>query len=66
MGIPAKSIAAGVPIVSVPYGRDQPEVARRVVESGAAMLLPKRRLSSDRLRAPVQQSNSLLSFRSKT
>lgn len=29
MGIVQKSVAAGVPIAAVPFGRDQPEVARR-------------------------------------
>src|SRR4051794_4062974 len=33
MGIVQKSIAAGVPIVAVPFGRDQPEVGRRIAES---------------------------------
>src|SRR5204863_6125172 len=33
MGIVTKAASAGVPMVVVPFGRDQPEVARRVVES---------------------------------
>jgi len=61
MGIVQKSIAAGVPIVAVPYGRDQPEVARRVVESGAGVLLPKKRLDADRLREAVRQAISMRS-----
>ena len=35
MGIVQKSVAAGVPIVAVPFGRDQPEVGRRIAESGS-------------------------------
>ena len=30
MGVTQKALAAGVPVVVVPFGRDQPEVARRV------------------------------------
>ena len=32
MGIVTKAASAGVPTVVVPFGRDQPEIARRVVE----------------------------------
>ena len=51
MGIVQKAVAAGVPLVAVPFGRDQPEVARRVAECGAGVVLPARRLSPERLRA---------------
>jgi MGT family glycosyltransferase len=54
MGITQKSIAAGVPLVTVPFGRDQPEVARRVAECGAGVVLPRRRLGPERLRAAVR------------
>lgn len=50
MGIVQKAIAAGVPLVAVPFGRDQPEVARRVAECGAGVALPARRLTPARLR----------------
>lgn len=53
MGIVQKSIAAGVPLVAVPFGRDQPEVARRVEQCGAGRLLPHRRLTAAELRAAV-------------
>ena len=43
MGIVQKAIAAGVPIAAVPFGRDQPEVARRVVEAGAGVAAAGRR-----------------------
>ena len=43
MGIVQKAIAAGVPIAAVPFGRDQPEVARRVVEAGAGVAAARRR-----------------------
>lgn len=36
-GTVAKALAAGVPIVCMPFGRDQPDVAARVVRSGAGV-----------------------------
>jgi UDP:flavonoid glycosyltransferase YjiC (YdhE family) len=59
MGIVHKALAAGVPIVAVPFGRDQPEVGRRVAESGAGAVLPLKRLSPDRLRASVCEAIAL-------
>ena len=56
MGIVHKALAAGVPIAAVPFGRDQPEVARRVVEAGAGTLLPARKLTPERLRATVREA----------
>ena len=52
MGIVQKAIAAGVPIAAVPFGRDQPEVARRVVEAGAGVQLRAKDLDA---RAPARQ-----------
>src|SRR3954447_2587133 len=54
MGIVQKSVARGVPVVAVPFGRDQPEVARRLVESGAGVKLSAKRLTPERLRAAVR------------
>jgi UDP:flavonoid glycosyltransferase YjiC (YdhE family) len=54
MGIVQKAIAAGVPIAAVPFGRDQPEVARRIKESGAGVAVPLKRLSAERLRVAVR------------
>jgi MGT family glycosyltransferase len=56
MGIVQKAVAAGVPMVAVPFGRDQPEVARRVAEAGAGVRLPARRLTPERLRAAVREA----------
>jgi len=50
MGIVQKTVAAGLPLVVVPFGRDQPEVARRVTECGAGVALPAKRLTPRRLR----------------
>jgi UDP:flavonoid glycosyltransferase YjiC (YdhE family) len=53
MGIVTRSACAGVPMVVVPFGRDQPEVARRVVESGAGIQLKPKELTAERLRESV-------------
>jgi len=56
MGIVQKALTAAVPVVAVPYGRDQPEVGRRLVECGAGRVVPRRRLRADRLRAAVREA----------
>jgi UDP:flavonoid glycosyltransferase YjiC (YdhE family) len=56
MGIVQKAIAAGVPIAAVPFGRDQPEVARRVLEAGAGVQLRTKHLAPERLRATVREA----------
>lgn len=54
-----KALAAGVPVVVVPFGRDQAEVGRRAEASGAGVMLSRRRLTPDRLRAAVRQAIAL-------
>ena len=54
MGIVTTSACAGVPMVVVLFGRDQPEVARRVVECGTGVQLTPKHLTADRLRASVR------------
>jgi MGT family glycosyltransferase len=54
MGVTQKALAAGVPVVVVPFGRDQPEVARRVEVAGAGVRLPRARLRPETLRAAVE------------
>ncbi|HSL63797.1 MAG TPA: nucleotide disphospho-sugar-binding domain-containing protein [Gaiellaceae bacterium] len=56
MGITQKALAHGVPVVAVPFGRDQPEVARRVEVARAGVRLPTRKLSPERLRVAVRQA----------
>jgi UDP:flavonoid glycosyltransferase YjiC (YdhE family) len=51
MGIAQKSLAYGVPVCVVPWGRDQLDVAAHVEEAGAGTRLPRRRLSPARLAA---------------
>jgi MGT family glycosyltransferase len=58
MGGTQKALARGVPVVAVPFGRDQAEVARRVDVAGAGVRLPARRLRPDRLRDAVRQARS--------
>jgi UDP:flavonoid glycosyltransferase YjiC (YdhE family) len=51
MGATQKALAPGVPVCVVPFGRDQPEVARRVEVAGAATRLPANSLTTERLPA---------------
>lgn len=57
-GVTLKALAAGVPVCAVPFGRDQLEVARRLVVSGAGSRLAARRLSPDGLRKAVAAAES--------
>lgn len=56
MGITQKALAAGVPVCAVPFGRDQFEVARRVVVADAGVMLPKGRLRPRGLRRAVSEA----------
>ncbi|HEX2091954.1 MAG TPA: glycosyltransferase [Longimicrobiaceae bacterium] len=56
LGITQKALAAGVPVVAVPFGRDQFEVARRVEAAGAGVRLPNDRLTPARLREGVRRA----------
>jgi MGT family glycosyltransferase len=58
MGIVQKAVAAGVPIVAVPFGRDQPEVGRRIAESGVGVLVKQKDLSAARIRSAVRQARA--------
>jgi UDP:flavonoid glycosyltransferase YjiC (YdhE family) len=49
LGVTQKALAAGVPVVVVPFGRDQSETARRVEFAKAGVRLPPRRLTPKRL-----------------
>jgi MGT family glycosyltransferase len=59
MGTTQKALAAGVPVCAVPFGRDQPEVARRVEMAGAGTRLPARRLGPERLRRAVREAMTM-------
>jgi UDP:flavonoid glycosyltransferase YjiC (YdhE family) len=56
MGATQKALSQGVPVCAVPFGRDQPEVARRVEVAGAGTRLPARWLNPRRLRAKVREA----------
>lgn len=59
MGITQKALSHRVPVVAIPFGRDQPEVARRVEVAGAGVRLPLRKLRADRLRTAVDDAIEL-------
>jgi MGT family glycosyltransferase len=59
MGIVSKAASAGVPTVVVPFGRDQPEIARRVVECGAGVMLKPKDLTPEKLREAVRSARSM-------
>jgi MGT family glycosyltransferase len=56
MGATQKALASGVPVCVVPFGRDQLEVARRVVVSDCGTRLGAGRLNPARLRAAVLEA----------
>lgn len=58
MGATQKALAKGVPVVVVPFGRDQHEVAARVVAAGAGVRLSPRRLTPESLRRAVDQART--------
>jgi MGT family glycosyltransferase len=59
MGITQKALAHGVPVVGVPFGRDQPEVARRVEVARAGVRIPARKLDRATLRKAVEAALAL-------
>ncbi len=59
MGIAQKALAAGVPVVVVPFGRDQLETARRVEYANAGVRRPPRRLTPKRLARAVRRAVEL-------
>jgi MGT family glycosyltransferase len=59
MGTTQKALAAGVPVCVVPFGRDQPEVARRVEVARAGTRLPAARLNAARLRQAVREAMTM-------
>ncbi|MDQ1248858.1 MAG: hypothetical protein QG597_3232 [Actinomycetota bacterium] len=56
MGTVQRTLAAGVPLVVVPWGRDQSETAQRVVHCGAGVALRPDKLTPERLRQAVRQA----------
>jgi MGT family glycosyltransferase len=58
MGTTQRALAAGVPVCVVPWGRDQSESARRAEVSRAGTMLPRARLTPERLRAAVREAGA--------
>lgn len=56
MGIVQKALYESVPMLVVPFGRDQPEVARRVTEAGAGESLPFKKLNPERVRDGLRKA----------
>lgn len=59
MGIVQKSLSRGIPIVVMPFGRDQPEVARRVTEAGVGVSLSPKKASAGSLREAFTEALKL-------
>lgn len=59
MGATQKALAAGVPVVVVPFGRDQGEVGRRAEAAGAGVYLSRKKLSPGALRDAVHRARAL-------
>ncbi|MBE7162599.1 MAG: glycosyltransferase, partial [Williamsia herbipolensis] len=59
LGITQKALARGVPLVVVPFGRDQRDVAVRVEASGVGVRLVPRSLTAETLRDAVEQARTL-------
>jgi MGT family glycosyltransferase len=58
MGTVQRALAAGVPLVVVPWGRDQSETARRVLRCGAGTVVRPSKLSPERVRNAVREARS--------
>jgi MGT family glycosyltransferase len=58
MGITQRALSAGVPVVAVPFGRDQLETARRVAVAQAGVRITPRRLTATRLISAVQTATA--------
>ena len=59
MGVTQKALAAGVPVVVVPFGRDQYDTGRRVEVANAGVRLSRHRFTPTRLLAAVHSALEL-------
>ncbi len=59
MGITQRALAHGVPVVVVPFGRDQPDVARRVEYAEAGVRLLPKDLNAETLARAARQARSM-------
>lgn len=58
MGITQRALASGVPVTVVPWGRDQLDVAAHVEHARAGTVVPRRKLTPERLAAAVSLSRT--------
>ena len=58
MGITQRALSQGVPVVTIPFGRDQLEVARRVEHAQSGVRLMPKLLNVSNLSAAVQEALS--------
>lgn len=58
-GATQKALSAGVPVVVVPFGRDQAEVGRRAEWRGLGVMLPRKKLTPQSIRRAVAQARTL-------
>ncbi|MEV1131294.1 nucleotide disphospho-sugar-binding domain-containing protein [Agromyces sp. NPDC049794] len=59
MGATQKALAVGVPVVVVPWGRDQAEVGRRAEAAGVGVFLARKKLTPDAVRSAVRAARAL-------
>lgn len=59
LGVTQRALAHRVPVVAVPYGRDQLEIAARVEHARAGVRLPRERLTPERLRDAVRRASGM-------
>ena len=59
LGVTQLALARGVPVVAVPWGRDQLEVAARVEHAGAGVRVARSRLTPERLRDAVRAASGM-------
>ena len=59
MGTTQRALAAGVPLVVVPWGRDQLETARRVERCEAGVMLPRGKLSARSLAEAAERARAM-------
>ncbi|SDR95664.1 nucleotide disphospho-sugar-binding domain-containing protein [Agrococcus carbonis] len=59
MGVTQKALAHRVPVVVVPWGRDQFEVAARVEHAGAGVRVPRQQLTPERVRDAVRRARGM-------
>lgn len=55
MNTTQQSLSFGVPLVAIPLTHDQPAIAARLARTGAAIVIPPRKLTVERLREAVRR-----------